>query len=212
MDNSEVTVYVMRHGQAKGNKEDVLLGRMEVPLTETGRKTAEKVAKDFKNIQIDCFYSSPLERATETTGIIAKYHNKKVIIEELLTERELGTFQGITIQEAFIKAQKVLPVFINSSDQEKMSYKFSPEMESGEEVVDRFKKFLCHAVEKHRGKTVLAVTHGGLMLCFLISLGLDHYTYLFGDPESLDNLGYFKLLTNGKNCKVLETKGFHPNL
>lgn len=212
MNSRQITIYIMRHGQAKGNKEDVLLGRMEAPLTEQGRENAAKIAKEFKILQIDYFYSSPLKRAVETAEILAKYHNKEIIIDELLLERELGSFQGITITEAFKKVQDVLPYFNNFSDEEKMSYKFSPEMESAGEVVDRFKKFLSELVDNLPGKTILAVTHGGLMLYFLVSLGLNHYTNLFGDPNALENLGYFKLTTDGNSYKILETKGYHPNL
>ncbi len=207
MNNNKCVIYVVRHGQAKGNKNNILLGQLDVPLTELGKIEAEKAADLFKNKNIDIIYASDLKRAFETAEIIAKKQNKKVIKEKLLRERDIDTFENLTIQEAEDKIGN-LTEFNALSDIEKLKYKFVPEMESAEDVVERFKKFLKKMVDKNNGKTILALTHGGLMLYFFISLKKAHYANLFGDPNPFDNLGYFKVLTDGMEFSILETQGY----
>ncbi len=202
-------IYVVRHGQAKGNKEDLLLGQFDVPLTEKGKMQALKSSDFFKNKDINFIYSSDLKRAFETAEVIAEKIGKKVIKDKLLRERDIDVFENLTLKEAKEKVAKNSP-FFTLSDKEKLTYKFTPNMESAFETEERFRKF-CHlTAKKHPGKNIVAVTHGGLMLYFLISLGLEKYRNLFGDPNPFENLGFFKLMTDGKNFEIMEFKGYNP--
>ena len=65
-------IYIIRHGQTAKNKENVLQGRSDTPLNETGIRQAQEAAEWFRaqGIRLDVVYSSPLQRAVRTAEII----------------------------------------------------------------------------------------------------------------------------------------------
>jgi len=84
-------IIFLRHAQAENNTERILAGRTEgVPLTKTGIEQAEQIAKYLKSLDISAIYSSPIERASHTAEIVAKNRSLGVVIDERLTEIDLG--------------------------------------------------------------------------------------------------------------------------
>lgn len=65
-------LYLVRHGQDRDNKNDILNGRRNEPLTEKGIKQAKRLAERIKagKVSFDVVYSSPLWRAYKTADII----------------------------------------------------------------------------------------------------------------------------------------------
>ena len=63
-------IYIIRHGQTELNITNVLQGRSNHPLNETGIRQAEEAAERLKDISFDVVYSSPLIRAVRTAEII----------------------------------------------------------------------------------------------------------------------------------------------
>ena len=57
-------LYIMRHGKTEWNVRHKLQGRTDIPLNEEGRKMAEKAHEEYKDINIDICYCSPLVRAS----------------------------------------------------------------------------------------------------------------------------------------------------
>ena len=79
-----VNIYVARHGQDLDNSNGILNGHRDEPLTELGRQQAMDVANKMKKagfaLSTSCIssskilsaiYSSPLQRAHETSKIFA---------------------------------------------------------------------------------------------------------------------------------------------
>ena len=63
----------VRHGLSSFNKEGRIQGRNDLSkLTKEGQLQAEAAGKTISSIPIDAIYSSPLQRASETTKIIIK--------------------------------------------------------------------------------------------------------------------------------------------
>ena len=61
----------VRHGLSSFNKEGRIQGRNDLStLTREGQLQAEAAGKTISSIPIDAIYSSPLQRASETTKII----------------------------------------------------------------------------------------------------------------------------------------------
>ncbi len=75
-------IYIIRHGQTELNITNVLQGRSNHPLNETGIRQAEEAAERLKDISFDVVYSSPLIRAVRTAEIIVP--DLKPIIDERL--------------------------------------------------------------------------------------------------------------------------------
>ncbi len=66
-------LYIIRHGQTQQNKKQVLQGRSNFPLNDTGRAQAENAGRRLAELGIsfDAVYSSPLIRAVQTAEIVA---------------------------------------------------------------------------------------------------------------------------------------------
>ena len=64
-------IYIIRHGQTELNTRNVLQGRSDHPLNETGLRQAKEAAERLKGVSFAAVYSSPLIRAIRTAEIIA---------------------------------------------------------------------------------------------------------------------------------------------
>ena len=87
---------IVRHGQTDANARGVLLGRADPALDKTGRTQASSVAAALSPLRRDTrIISSPLRRARETAGIIAR--DGDVEIDERWIELDYGTFEGTPV-------------------------------------------------------------------------------------------------------------------
>ena len=66
MEKDKTTVYLIRHGECAGNKENRIRGCVDFPLNENGVLQAHALAGAMKDKKIDYIYTSPLSRATST--------------------------------------------------------------------------------------------------------------------------------------------------
>ena len=66
-------IYLVRHCQAVSNKIRVYHGVKNCDVTEIGRRQLDCLAERFKDVKIDCIYTSPLLRATRTADAVNKY-------------------------------------------------------------------------------------------------------------------------------------------
>ena len=72
-----ITIYLIRHGKTSWNKENLIQGTKDIPLSPEGRKEVTELAQKINLNKIDLILSSPQKRAKETAKIIA--NNKKTI-------------------------------------------------------------------------------------------------------------------------------------
>lgn len=82
-------IYIIRHGQTEKNKANLLQGRSEHPLNETGIRQAQEAGEWFakQGIIFDAVYSSPLKRAIDTGKIAAgKESDFRPDIDERLSQ------------------------------------------------------------------------------------------------------------------------------
>ena len=62
---------VVRHGQSNYNAQKIIQGRCnESVLTDRGIADAQQVGLALKELKIDAFYCSPLQRAKQTAATI----------------------------------------------------------------------------------------------------------------------------------------------
>jgi len=148
-------IIFLRHAQAKNNTERILAGRTEgVPLTKTGIEQAEQIAKYLKPLDISAIYSSPIERASHTAEIVAKNRSLGVVLDERLTEIDMGKFTRMKYDDMFAKYGNIFLKF----------YENDPviaehEVETFPEVQSRILDMVNHIVEKHKNENVILVTH-----------------------------------------------------
>ena len=149
-------IIFLRHAQAENNTKRILAGRTEgVPLTKTGIEQAERIAKYLASIDISAIYSSPIERARHTAGIVAKNCSlEEVVIDERLTEIDMGKFTRMNYDDMFAKYGNIFLKF----------YENDPvisehEVETFPNVQRRVLDMVNHVVEKHKNENVIFVTH-----------------------------------------------------
>ena len=97
-------IYYVRHGESQANKDGILAGGSDSPITELGIRQAEKEAEELKrrHISIDTIITSPLSRAVDTAHIIAKlisFPTDSIKVIDSLSEKSSGDYEGRPTQE-----------------------------------------------------------------------------------------------------------------
>ncbi|MDB2552014.1 histidine phosphatase family protein [Paracoccus sp. (in: a-proteobacteria)] len=90
-------LYLIRHGQSVWNREGRMQGRLDSPLTETGRGQARRLAPLVASIE-GIWLSSPQGRAVETATILFGAGN--FATDPRLAEIDVGEFSGRRIEES----------------------------------------------------------------------------------------------------------------
>ena len=94
---------MVRHGQTKLNSKLVLQGHMHGELDETGMMQSRAAAEEIGKMDISGIYSSDLKRAVSTAEYIQRKTGVELITDERLRERNLGIFEGLTLEEIAVK-------------------------------------------------------------------------------------------------------------
>ncbi len=205
-DNSTI-LYIVRHGETEWNVSQVMQGQSDSPLTKAGIKQAQDLAKNLQHIKFDMVFSSDLLRAKRTAEIIIQEKKIAVKTTEALRERSFGRFEGEPSKRFHEELKKYWEEYEKLVDEQKFKYKFptEPDIHSDEELVQRLTLFLREISIAYTGKTILIVTHGGVIRSFLVHLG-------YGTPAELTwgtvkNSGYLKLLSDGTDFFLKEVVG-----
>jgi len=148
----------VRHGQTEWNDGARFQGHLDSPLTKGGRLQAEAIGRRIAREQIAAIYSSDLGRARATAELIANACKLPVVMEDRLRERALGIFQGLNRKE----------ISVRFPEEAKKYYSRDPEyvVPGGESAMGRFLlalEFLDEIARRHRGESVVAITHGGVV-------------------------------------------------
>ena len=170
-----------RHGQTDWNVVGKIQGMTDTELNETGIKQAQTTREKLLNKKIDIILTSPLKRAKQTAEIIGKDRNIPIIEKQELVERYFGKFEGKTAKEF--------------NFDEIWNYKLNRQYKDAESIgalFERIKGFLDKIKEEYKDKTVLVVTHGGVLVPIRATLE--------GMPEGMEVIRGLGL----DNCEVKE--------
>ncbi len=196
--NNPATFYIVRHSETDWNVKHLMQGHSDSQLTSKGVKDSEKLAKKLKPIKFDLIFSSDLSRARRTAEAISLDRDIAIKTTELIRERRYGEFEGKHNSEYEV----VNEALDKLSEEQRYTYKHSPGIESDEEVVTRFLTFIREVAVANPGKTILAVSHGGIMRAFMKKLGLKNTI-----RGGVRNNAYIKLETDGVEFEIKETSG-----
>ena len=97
-------IIFLRHAETNLNQEGRFCGRMDVEITEEGKKQAEKMRETFKKYHFDAIYCSPLKRTKQTLEAI--FPNREFIEEDGFTEINLGDWEGLKKETVNQKLRK----------------------------------------------------------------------------------------------------------
>jgi probable phosphoglycerate mutase len=83
-----------RHGETAPNRQGLLLGRADPPLTPTGIEQAARMGERLAPERVTAVLSSPLRRARDTAAAIAATTGCRVEVDERLVEIHYGEWDG----------------------------------------------------------------------------------------------------------------------
>lgn len=152
-------LYIMRHGITDWNAEGRLQGRTDIPLNEDGREMARNACAEYKAVNFDVCFCSPLIRARQTAELLLADRNVPIIVDDRLKEMSFGIYEGL---ENYREAEDCpMRVFFDAPE------KYTTPVEGGESMDELFARtgdFLAQEVEPllAQGKDVLIVGHGAM--------------------------------------------------
>lgn len=88
-------IIFVRHGQSTANVDGLLVGHLDVPLTDEGRRQARMLEPHLRTARR--IISSPLRRALETAKLAAPH--LEVEIDPTFIELNYGTLEGTPMSE-----------------------------------------------------------------------------------------------------------------
>jgi len=151
--------YFLRHGVTDHNQRRVVMGQMDIPLNDTGRRQALAAGRLLAAAGVDRIAASPLVRARETAEIVGGVcHGLAPELVPDLSERNWGALTGRSHRELF-----------------KLPPDATPE---GAETPEEFSRRILTAVASlipHDGNRhpILLVAHAGACRVLRRHMGLD---------------------------------------
>lgn len=153
---NKTTIYLIRHGETDANVTNTIQGQSDVPLNENGLYQAELAAARFGKMHFDMIFSSDLSRAAVTARKIAG--EREITFTPELREWHLGKLEGLSYDRAAEKFPGEMAAFRSGSPDAEF-----PGGESRREFRDRARRIISTLIDTYPGKTLLCVTHGGLL-------------------------------------------------
>lgn len=160
MPDSATRIVAIRHGETAWNVDTRIQGQLDIPLNDTGRWQARRLARALADEPLDAVYASDLGRAHATAQALAGAIGKPVITDAGLRERGFGIFEGMT----FVEIERRWPEA--SERWRRRDPDFGPE---GGETLNAFYARCVAAAERiaaaHPGQHIAIVAHGGVLDC-----------------------------------------------
>lgn len=174
-------IYITRHGQTDWNLQRKVCGRSEARLTDLGRKQAAEMAEKVAMTNVSLILSSPLERARDTSRIVAGRTGLPVMMDPRLIEQDFGAYEGRDVKDSdYLESRKNL--FFQFSGGESTAH-----------LIYRAYAVLEDVKRKYKERSVLLVTHG--CLCRALR------SYFVEVPPG----GFYEFYMS--NCDLLEFEG-----
>ncbi len=164
-------LFLVRHGETEANEKGIEAGPLDFHLTKKGRRDVRFIARMLSKVKVRAVYSSPVPRAVETAGILAKSHDLKVKTLEELTEA------------------KIKPEFVGKKGRHHILESPEDYLETNDELYTRTSKAIEIIRRQNDGK-VIVVSHGDVLSAMLEAViesrttTRDYYV-LHPEPASL---------------------------
>ncbi len=152
-------ILVVRHGESEWNAAGRWQGHADPPLSDRGEQQARVAAERLG--AVGAIVASDLRRAATTAVLISQGLGVgPVIVDERLRERDVGEWTGLTRREI----DERFPGYLADGSR-------PPGFEPAERLLERVYPCLVELADAHRGDSVLAVSHAGVI--FALEAHLD---------------------------------------
>ncbi len=185
--NKVTKMFIVRHGQTEWNCSNRLQGQLDSPLTSLGISQVLEVKQKLVNKNIHIAYSSPLQRAIDTTALIVSNWPIKAVVRSDLAEMQLGKWQGKTYREVEKNYSKE---FVNFMQHPELY--LLPGAETYKQFQERVILEIKYIFYKNHGKNILVVSHGiaiKVIFAYVMKMKLSE----IAEINMLDNGKYIRL-------------------
>ena len=198
------TLYLIRHGHPEsGGGKSRCISKTDVPLDELGLYQAELLREWARNTPVTAIFSSPLKRCTQTAYTMSG-GQIPVIIDERLSEMDVGLWEGLTFDE--IRARYPEEYAARSG---RLGTIPPPGGESMEQAGKRLIRCLDELLRGTQGD-ITVITHGGInrgALCKLMGQDPDKALEI---PQPYGGISTLKVEEHGQYTMI--SAGIKPGL
>jgi len=157
-----IKLFVTRHGNAISNEKNIAASVSEKycgGLSKIGEEQAKKLVSTLLKHKFDIIFVSPLIRTMQTVFPYLRTftYPPKLVISELILERDLGDIKGKSMSE--VKDYRESKGY---NDRKRRGNLMSWTPQNGESIYDvkkRANKFIEYIKENFDGKSILVVSH-----------------------------------------------------
>lgn len=153
------TFLVVRHGETVWNAQGRWQGWLNSPLNQRGVEQAQALWHELSSMKIDLAFCSDTGRARQTAEILCQGHNIVPVEVSQLRERFYGEYEGLNAAQI---EQKLPGTRFKASRDTRESWR-PPGGETMAELRDRLRSFFDKLCTAHAGKTLLLVSHSGVV-------------------------------------------------
>lgn len=183
------TLLLVRHGETEWNTLGKFQGCTDIPLSDEGLVQAHFLRKRLEN-SFDFIYSSPLNRALSTANTICTNMKIPPQVEQSLREINFGEWEGLTIKEIKKLYPEKFSMWVTDSTNAPIpSNDISIRLAS-----IRAKEAILKIIDEHKDKTIVIVSHGGIIKAALI--GLFNWDMTMYHKITLGNTAICKIVFN----------------
>jgi probable phosphoglycerate mutase len=158
------TILLIRHGETAWNAVRRLQGHIDIDLNPEGQRQAAAVARALASEKLDAIISSDLKRALQTAEAIAAHHRVPLHVDPDLRERGYGAFEGLLYTEIAERYPEDFAAW-QARHVESVMPHGERKAESFREFYERSIAALASWAEKHPGRAIAVVAHGGVLEC-----------------------------------------------
>lgn len=148
---------IIRHAQSLWNAYGLWQGQADPPLSEHGRRQAERMARALRRTPLDAVITSDLTRARQTAEILARPLGLVPELEPRLRELDAGHWSGRTRAEIEIAWGADLARYRAGDLDLRLGGG-----ESFRQLARRAGAAIADIRQCHAGRTIAIVTHGGV--------------------------------------------------
>lgn len=191
-----IDLFLVRHGETTYNAEKIMQGRLDIPLSDSGKNGVELLGKQMRGAQMtfSVALSSPLIRAKETAGIILSelgLASLPIHVMEEFNERSFGTWEGQHLEN-------FKDIFASEE------FSNVPGYESDNMIIKRVGQGLGKIEKSYEGCSVLLVSHSNALKALLSCVDPVRYDF----STSIPNLDVVHLLFDGVHWNVINLNLF----
>ncbi|MBX3644895.1 MAG: histidine phosphatase family protein [Rubrivivax sp.] len=187
---------VIRHGETDWNREHRFQGQIDVPLNAIGQQQAQRLATALAGERVDLLLSSDLQRARQTALPLERTLARTAQVQPGFREQGFGVLEGLDVPTIKTRHPELWAQWLRHDADYAL-----PSGESVRQFHARVLAALRDLAREHAGKTLLLVTHGGVLdMLWRTAHGLS----LNGPREcAIPNTGINRLRWRGDTLDIL---------